>query len=257
MNNNPKISVITVVFNDKIGLENTIKSVISQTYSNIEYIVIDGVSVDGTLDIIRKYKHWIDYYLSEPDEGIYDAMNKGVDCADDGGYLHFLNAGDMFADDNVLENLSLKMVSANYIPMVVYGNTNVHNKDGAFVGHLKAWNLTKNSLNKFATRVVCHQSIFVYKPVAKKYNLSYRLKAELNWYYDIVNIVDECNILKIDMTICNYLTGGEGDNNFLENFWERIKVTYNNNNLLSFILNFPFFLIPVLYRIKRKFSKTL
>ena len=97
----PKISVITVVYNDKEGLEKTIQSVLSQTYGNVEYIVVDGRSTDGTVDVIKKYEQEIDIWVSEPDEGIYDAMNKGIKMAS-GEWLNFMNAGDVFYDENVL-----------------------------------------------------------------------------------------------------------------------------------------------------------
>ena len=96
--NNPKISVVTVVYNDVDHIESTIKSVISQTYPHIEYIVIDGGSTDGTVDIIKKYKNSIAYFISEKDNGIYDAMNQGIEYAN-GKFVCFLNCGDFFADN--------------------------------------------------------------------------------------------------------------------------------------------------------------
>ena len=98
---NVKISVITVCFNAATSIEATIRSVIRQTYPNIEYIVIDGGSTDGTVDIIKRYSDKIDYWVSEPDNGIYYAMNKGIDAAT-GDYLNFMNAGDGFFNDDVV-----------------------------------------------------------------------------------------------------------------------------------------------------------
>lgn len=91
----PLISVVTVVFNGEKYLEETIQSVLNQTYSNIEYIIIDGGSTDGTIDIIRKFEDTIDYWVSEPDKGIYDAMNKGICCAT-GVIVGLLNCGDFY-----------------------------------------------------------------------------------------------------------------------------------------------------------------
>ena len=96
------ISIITVVFNDKYGLEETILSVLSQTSENIEYIIIDGGSNDGTVDVIKKYEKSIDKWISEPDNGIYDAMNKGIALAS-GGFINFMNAGDVYASNNKLK----------------------------------------------------------------------------------------------------------------------------------------------------------
>lgn len=103
-NNMPLISVVTVVFNGAQCLEETIKSVIGQTYPSIEYLVIDGGSSDGTADIIRKYAPRLGFWISEPDNGIYDAMNKGIKHAR-GEWIIFMNAGDSFYDDNTVREV--------------------------------------------------------------------------------------------------------------------------------------------------------
>lgn len=95
MDCNLKISIITVVYNGISEIEKTIQSVLNQTYPNIEYIIIDGGSTDGTIDIIKKYQGQLAYWVSEPDEGIYYAMNKGIQKAT-GEWIHFRNCGDYF-----------------------------------------------------------------------------------------------------------------------------------------------------------------
>jgi len=100
----PLITVVTVVRNGGATLEETILSVVNQTYRNVEYIVVDGASTDGTLDIIRKYEDRIDYWVSESDKGIYDAMNKGIDLAT-GEWLNFMNSGDKFVSGDVIMNI--------------------------------------------------------------------------------------------------------------------------------------------------------
>lgn len=102
--NYPLVTVITVVYNAKELLEETILSVLNQTYSNIEYIIVDGGSTDGTLDIIKKYQDKISKYISEPDQGIYDAMNKGMSLSK-GQWLNFMNAGDSFYSNDVLQKV--------------------------------------------------------------------------------------------------------------------------------------------------------
>ena len=99
-----KISVVTVCYNAADTIERTMLSVLNQTYHDIEYIIIDGGSTDGTVDIIRKYADKIAYWASEPDKGIYDAMNKGIKVAT-GEWINFMNAGDIFCDKNVLTNI--------------------------------------------------------------------------------------------------------------------------------------------------------
>lgn len=108
----PLITVITVVFNGAATLEHTIRSVIEQTYGNIEYIIIDGGSTDATLDIIRKYESEIDYWVSEKDAGIYDAMNKGIALAK-GEYIGLLNSDDFFANPSALEIIASRFKYAN------------------------------------------------------------------------------------------------------------------------------------------------
>jgi glycosyltransferase involved in cell wall biosynthesis len=102
----PLISIITVVKNGEANLEKTIQSVISQTYKHVEYIIVDGASTDRTVDIIHKYEQYIDYWISEPDEGISDAFNKGI-ALSSGTWINFLNAGDRFLNSNVIQQVSL------------------------------------------------------------------------------------------------------------------------------------------------------
>jgi glycosyltransferase involved in cell wall biosynthesis len=119
----PLVSVITVVYNDLKGIEKTITSVLEQKYEDYEYIIIDGGSTDGTLDIVKKYQNRIDLWISESDRGIYDAMNKGVEKAS-GSYVYFLNSGDFFCRNDVLENIikhifrgELSLVCGNVIKL--------------------------------------------------------------------------------------------------------------------------------------------
>ena len=114
----PLISVITVVFNGAEQLERTIQSVLGQTYPSVEFIVIDGASKDGTVDIIQKYGDRIDYWVSEEDGGIFDAMNKGISRAT-GAWVNFMNAGDTFVDGRVLENIDFGALSEYAL---IYGN---------------------------------------------------------------------------------------------------------------------------------------
>lgn len=110
--NKPLLSIITVVFNGAATLEHTIRSVIEQTYDNVEHIIIDGGSTDATLDILRKYEDSIDYWVSEKDAGIYDAMNKGIALAR-GDYIGMLNSDDYFANPSALEIIATRFIASN------------------------------------------------------------------------------------------------------------------------------------------------
>ena len=128
-----KISVITVVLNDCSAISETLTSVNQQTYKNKEYIVIDGWSTDGTMDVIRQHKDWIDCLVSERDQGLYDAMNKGIVRAT-GEYLCFMNSGDCFASEKTLQQI------ADYIlvnkPDYLYGDALI--RDGTKLLYKKA-----------------------------------------------------------------------------------------------------------------------
>ena len=100
----PKITIITIVFNNREGFIKTLNSVVSQTYKNKEYLVIDGGSTDGTLDVIKHNSNFIDYWVSEKDRGIYDAMNKGLAKAN-GEWVIFMNSGDVFSESDVLSKI--------------------------------------------------------------------------------------------------------------------------------------------------------
>ena len=126
MNKKPLISIITVVYNDKIKLEETILSVIGQTYDNVEFIIIDGSSTDGTINIIKKYEDKIDYWVSEKDSGIFDAMNKGI-LASKGDYINFMNAGDFFTKNNLVSEV-VNILDSEEIDFL-YGDFNTGNNN--------------------------------------------------------------------------------------------------------------------------------
>ena len=242
-------SIITVVYNTKEDLKKTTESIQNQTFKNFEHVIIDGDSNDDTLEYIKSLEYNNVTYISEKDNGIYDAMNKGINLAS-GEYLLFLNAADTFTSDDVLKNITQGIEKEN--PKIIYGGANVCSEDGKFLSNLKSLILNKKNLNRYATRVVCHQSIFVHKSVVKPYSDEYRLKGELNWYYDLIENTSENEIIKLDDMVCNYHLGGTGDKNFWENYVERVRVTKEHNSLFRFLLAVPFFVIPLIFRIRRK-----
>jgi len=162
----PLVSIITVSYNAEQFIEQTILSVIKQTYLNIEYIIIDGASTDSTTEIIKKYNSHISYWISEPDQGVYDAMNKGTRLAG-GEWIYFLGAGDILF--NVLDRIAIQFKRSN---TVYYGN--VYKLD-----ELKVYN-GKFAQHQLAVRNICHQAVFYPASVFQKYqyNLRYRLFAD-------------------------------------------------------------------------------
>ena len=128
----PKFSVITVTYNAAAVLEDTIQSVILQTYHHVEYIIVDGASKDGTLAIVDRYRDRIARVVSEPDKGLYDAMNKGIELAT-GDYLCFLNAGDSFHEDDTLQQMVHTLSTQAELPDVLYGETELVDQEGHFI----------------------------------------------------------------------------------------------------------------------------
>ena len=172
----PKISVITVVFNGVNEINNTIFSVISQNYCNLEYIIIDGKSNDGTLDVISKYKDKIALIISEDDSGIYDAMNKGVSYAT-GDWVLFMNSGDSFTSDSVLYEVSTYFSDKTDI---IYGDSlGLFSRNNST--YLQAKPLT-NLLNHGMP--FCHQSVFVKKTLIDMYpfDLQYKYLGDYNLF---------------------------------------------------------------------------
>lgn len=240
----PLITIITVVFNGEKYLEQTIQSVINQSYDNVEYIIIDGGSTDGTLDIIKKYEDKIDYWVSEKDKGIYDAMNKGIDVAS-GEWINFMNAGDSFANDTVLEKVFYETIK-NYD--LVYGAISLRSEDGNFITSVYPKKFTRYNLMFWGTGVLCHQAMFINKNILVKYSLSYKLKGELNWYFDLVKKIQKYKL--VDIPIVNYSLGGTGDVNYKLNFKENLQVQFKQNNILG-LISLPFLTYGFLKRMFR------
>lgn len=129
----PKITIVTVCFNAVKSIEETMLSVLNQTYLNIEYIIIDGGSTDGTVDIIKKYADRLAYWVSEPDKGIYDAMNKGITVAT-GDYINFMNAGDTFASGSSVSDTFTETDTTG--PDIIYGNAIEKDREGKITHHV-------------------------------------------------------------------------------------------------------------------------
>lgn len=184
-NNKPKVTVVTVTYNCAGIVEETIKSVIGQDYDNLEYIIIDGASSDGTWDIVNRYADRITYMVSEPDKGIYDAMNKGIDAAT-GRWINFMNAGDVFASNTVLSEVFAEPIGDDV--GFVFGKYNAL----TVKGFVKLENITPfyESKKKLKAMGVNHQAIFTRVDLAKKYPFDFhkfKLIADYNMIWTIYN----------------------------------------------------------------------
>ncbi|ALT76187.1 hypothetical protein AT984_02165 [Paucibacter sp. KCTC 42545] len=190
---------MTVAFNCAKSIESTILSITGQSYQNIEYIVIDGGSQDGTLDVIRKYDHLIHRWISEQDNGIYNAMNKGIDLST-GEWIIFMNAGDMFDSNNTIDRIS---VGLNLKFAVVAGGVRyIYDESNSKVKHMKL---------KFAgyyMEVPHHQASFINNKLMKlhKYDESFRIRGDLNFMTTLYATGQ--NFLMVDEVICKVETHG-------------------------------------------------
>lgn len=172
---NPKITVVTVCYNAVDTIEKTMLSVINQTYPNIEYIIIDGASTDGTVEVLKKYESHISKWVSEPDKGIYDAMNKGIKLAT-GDYVNFMNAGDVFVDESVLSKIANCISPASDILFgdIIVGKNGNYYIEKANEGEIKKTKSVSMGFN--------HQASFVCTDLARNhpFNLNYKLAADFN-----------------------------------------------------------------------------
>ena len=245
----PQISIITVVFNSEKFLEETILSIINQTYKNIQYIIIDGGSTDHTLDIIRKYEDQIFFWISEPDKGLYDAMNKGMLKAT-GEYVWFINSGDKIYSAQTVENI---FSGKKEYSDVYYGETIIVDSQNKEIGMRRLKNPEQLTWKSFKMgMLVCHQAILVRRTLAPPINIEYRYSADFDWVVRILRKTDKIENTK--QIIVRFLEGGFSRKNIRRSLNERFKVMTENYGVLPTILNH--FIISVkffyfLFRYKR------
>ncbi len=214
------LSVVTIVYNDVKNIRKTIESVILQTYSDIEYIIIDGASTDGTVDIIKEYSDKIQYWISEPDNGLYDAMNKGIDEAN-GNYICFLNSGDLFYDEKTVENIFSKNKQRDID--IFYGETVVIDDEGKIKGKRRLAAPAKLSWKSFKNgMLVSHQAFIPVLKLVPKYDLRYNYSSDFDWCVRIMKRAK--NIVNVDEVIIRYLDGGLTKNKLLKSLKERFKI---------------------------------
>jgi len=191
--NQPVLSIITVVRNRVNEIEKTITSVLSQSYKNIEYIIIDGNSSDGTTEIIKKYDNNISFWVSEPDTGIYNAMNKGINQAT-GEYIQFMNAGDYFLDQDMLE----KVFSEPKTEDILYGDyylSTDKKQTRYYPDQLTMFYFYFSSLG--------HQASFIKRSLFDKYkyNESYKIVSDWEFFFRKI-IFENCTTKHLNYPIC-------------------------------------------------------
>lgn len=243
----PKFSIITVTYNAGKVLEDTIQSVISQTYRNVEYILVDGGSKDNTLQIAHKYREHISKVVSEPDKGLYDAMNKGIKLAT-GDYLCFLNAGDELHENETLQKM-VHSLHSQELPDVIYGETAIVDDQGHFL-HMRRlsapehlnWKSFKQGM------LVCHQAFFARRELAihHPYDLQYRFSADFDW---CIRIMKQAKYLhNTRLTLIDYQKEGMTTRNHKASLKERFRIMAKHYGWISTILHHGWFVIRLFYK---------
>ena len=221
----PLISVITVCYNAASLIEETIQSVLSQDYPNLEYLIIDGASTDGTVDVIRKYAGRL-RFVSEPDRGIYDAMNKGLKMAT-GEWVNFMNAGDTFADNSVVNAVFAdRMLSSNV--RVIIGTTYDVYPDRRELRPLE-------SIGEISMYIpFCHQSSFTRIGTDNpwSFDTSYKMAADYNLFYTIWERYGAGAFLQLDLPVaCYRMEGSTSFVNMHQTKGEYLRIRSRHRNL--------------------------
>ena len=255
-----KFTIVTCTYNAEAVLQRTLDSVHKQTYCNIEHLIIDGVSKDKTLAMVRAYQHKTQVgenahevvVRSEPDRGLYDAMNKGIDYAT-GDYLVFLNAGDVFPSEDTLEYVEGCVGEGETLPGVLYGDTDIVNNDGRFLRHRRLIPPAKLTWRSFKWgMLVCHQSFYARTDIARNihYNLNYRYSADVDWCIRIMKEAMRLHLplRNVNAVITNFLDGGMTTQNHRASLKERFNVMRTHYGLLMTLTMHVWFVIRGFYK---------
>ncbi|MEN7547904.1 glycosyltransferase family 2 protein [Rapidithrix thailandica] len=226
MNEQPKVTVITINYNCGDMLETTIRSVLAQSYPNLEYIVVDGGSTDDSLAIIHKYQDKIDRWVSEPDRGIYDAMNKGVRMAS-GEWVNFMNAGDWFVDNQTVEKV---MALADHQAEMVYGDHEV--RFDSFTKQKKA--LPAKYIWK---HMVCsHQSLFTRSVLLEKHPFSAAYGSAGDYHFIYTQVQNGVVAQQVPVKVASFDSGGVSYTHPVDSYKQILRIVTEKDKSLKVYL---------------------
>lgn len=243
----PFLTIITITFNAGKFLRRTLKSIDEQEFKDFEYLLIDGKSTDNTLEVAKSYGHLFDEVVSEPDNGLYDAMNKGLHLAT-GDLIWFINAGDEIAAPDVCQNLYDLWLES---PDVIYGETIFTDLAGKHLGIRSELTPHKlpDSLNwhqmKFGM-LVCHQSFIAKRQLTPFFDTD-NLSADIDWEISILKSAKK--IIKYDGVISKYLIGGVSNQQLKKSLLDRFKVIKKHFGLQRAIIAHAFILKRGIHKI--------
>ncbi|QKZ12242.1 glycosyltransferase family 2 protein [Spirosoma sp. KUDC1026] len=232
----PTVSIITITYNAGRFLERTVESVLRQTATDYEYIIIDGGSTDGTLDIVQRYEKHISRWISEPDSGLYDAMNKGLHLAT-GDYVWFMNAGDELYDEETLQGLLERIQQTG--AGVYYSDALFVQNDGSPVGlrSVVTPHMLPHSLKWTDMALgmkVCHQAFVAKRSIAPDYDI-HNLSADLDWE---IRCLKKAGLVEfLPFVLCKYLVGGLSVQQHRRSLTDRFKVLVTHFGWLPTVFN--------------------
>lgn len=241
----PKFSIITVTYNAETVLDDTIQSVLAQTYKHVEYLIIDGGSTDATMQVVEKYAGRISKVVSEPDKGLYDAMNKGMEWAT-GDYLCFLNAGDCLHEDDTLWQM-VHSIQGNELPDILYGETAIVDAQGHFLRMRRLSAPEKLTWESFKQgMLVCHQAFFVRHTLLEPYDLRYRYSADFDW---CIRMLKKARLVHhTHLTLVDYLDEGLTTRNHKASLMERFRIMATYYGWLPTVLRHLGFVFRLLWK---------
>ncbi|MGY3054443.1 glycosyltransferase involved in cell wall biosynthesis [Pedobacter sp. UYEF25] len=243
----PKLSVITVVYNNVRDIERTINSVLNQSFKDIEYLIIDGNSTDGTKEIISKYASAVSKIISEPDAGIYFAMNKGLAIAT-GDYVLFMNSGDEIYDLQTVERVFRSGKNAD----IYYGETEMYSDDWQSLGRRRhnapkafTWRSFKYGMS------ISHQAIYLRRTIVDPFSVDYKYSADIDWILKAAKKATK--VIRVDGYVAKYLVGGISKKKHRESLIERYQIFKKHFGFFPNIFNHFIIAIKLgLYRLRNK-----
>lgn len=232
-----KFTIVTCTFNAAPVLQRTLDSVLSQKYTDVEHLILDGLSKDDTVRMALAYKERSEklgndhdvVVISEKDGGLYDAMNKGIRHAT-GDYIVFLNAGDTFPDSDTLDTIASSIGDGEQLPGVLYGDTNIVDMDHHFLRHRRLTPPKRLTWRSFKLgMLVCHQAFYARTDLAKETlynNEDYRFSADVDWCIRIMKLCAKRHLAlrNVNAVIVDYLDGGMTNKNHNASLKERFHV---------------------------------
>ncbi|OYZ55872.1 MAG: glycosyl transferase [Sphingobacteriales bacterium 24-40-4] len=227
----PKLTVITIVYNNVRDIERTVLSVLNQTYPNIEYLVIDGASTDGTLELLKKYEGRLAKLISEKDKGIYDAMNKGLTLAS-GDYILFMNSGDELYASDTVENVFASAPDAD----IYYGETEMYDEDWKSLGQRRHKAPETFSWKDFKYGMcISHQAIYIRRSLTEPYDPQYKLSADIDWIIKAAKKAGK--IVNTRRYVAKYLVGGMSKKKHRQSLIERFHIFSKHYGLIPNVFN--------------------